>query len=194
MGHAANTGQPRQSRFSVLPHDTPPPSEKAIDDGGQVSLQSSATDEPPPEYRDRDHDWFTPGRLFKIFAPLDIEIHEKEFVLLDTKNKEGPGLLMRRYDEEEKEANRGYFLRAHVAVQNYQSPEARAQGGKLKVVYLDEYEDQDVEPNTWIELEHTYNIPFAKYKCVDCGVLDRGSLQDLRRFYLNWLRYHWDLD
>ncbi|KAK5958808.1 hypothetical protein OHC33_000651 [Knufia fluminis] len=192
----ANPTQGRNMRYSHQPHDTdtPPPSEKAIDDGGQLYLQSLANDEPPPEYRARDHDWFTPGRLFRIFAPHDEEIHEKEFVLLDTKNKEGPGLLIRTYNEEEKEANRGYFLRSHVSVQNYQEPDQRRGNAKRKVVYLDEYEDQAVVSGTFIELEHTYNIPFAKYRCVDCGVLDRASLQDLRRCYIDWLKYHWSVD
>lgn len=102
--------------------------------------------------------------------------------------------MVRIYDEEEKEGNRGYFLRSHVSVQNYQEPNQRRFSSKRKVVYLDEYEDQVVVPGTWIELEHTYNIPFAKYRCVDRGVLDRGALQELRRCYIDWLKYHWSVD
>ena len=187
--HAKNT------KPGYPPHDfdTPPASEKAVDDIGPLTLHSSTNEEPPDEYRDRDHDWYTPGRLFRIFAPLDAEIHEKEFILLETKNKEGPGLLIRIYDEDEKEASRGYFLRSHVLVQNYQRPNQRT-NTRRKVVYLDEYEEQVAVPETWIELEHTYNIPFVKYRCVDCGVLDRGSLQDLRRCYVDWLKYNWSID
>lgn len=177
------------------PSNTPPPSEAEKMELVEGSLQSSTNEDAPPEYRDREYDWFVPGRLFRIYAPRDVEIHEKEFVLLDTKNKEGPGLLIRSYDEEEeKELTRGYGLRARVLVQNYDEPDERPPQSKKKVVYLDAYEDEDVEDRTWIELEHTYNIPFAKYKCVDCGVLERSSLQDLRRCYVDWLRYHWTLD
>jgi len=195
----AGSGHAKNTRYGYPPHDTDTPpasvaSEKAIDDGAQTGFHLSTNDEPPPEYRDRDHDWFTPGRLLRIFAPRDAEIHEKEFVRLDTKNKEGPGLLIRVYDEEEKEASRGYFWRSHVSVQNYQGPNQRQGNAKRKVVYLDEYEDRVAVPGTWIELEHTYNIPFAKYKCVDCGVLGRGSLQDLRRCYIDWLKYNWSID
>ena len=58
---------------------------------------------------------------------------------------------------------------------------------------MDEDEHQ-VAVNIFIELEHTYNIPFVKYKCIDRGVLARSSLRDLRRFYVEWLKYHWVLD
>lgn len=174
--------------------ETPPPSEAEKTDDVDHNIQAAIEDEDvPPEYRDREFNWFVPGRLFKIFAPRDVEIHKKEFVLLDTKNKEGPGLLICAHHGEQGEINRGYFLRSHVAVQNYVSPQERDTRSRTKTVYLDAYEDRDVEYGTWIELEHSYNIPFAKYKCVDRGVLDRASLQDLRRSYVEWLQYHWSL-
>ena len=174
--------------------NTPPPSEAEKSDPVEGSLQSTDGD-PPSEYRDREYDWFVPGRLFRIYAPRDVEIHEKRFVLLDTKNKEGQGILVRSYEEEEeREVTRGYGLRARVSVQSHIDPEDRNSRSRMHVVYLDEYEDKAVEPRTWIELEHTYNIPFAKYRCVDCGVLERSSLQNLRRCYVDWLRYHWSLE
>ena len=169
-------------------------SQGAGDSDPSNSLPS--TTEAPAEYRERDPDWFTPGRLFKIWALEDLEIHQKEFVLLDTKNIEGPGLRVRVYgEEEEQEAMTGYFFRSHVLVQNFKPFEERPERHRrLKTVFMDEYEhEQQVGDHTWIELEHTYNIPFLKYKCVDCGVLDRSSLQDLRRCYIEWLKYHWNL-
>ena len=120
------------------------------------------------------------------------------FVLLDTKNIEGPGLLMQVYaDEEERKTNTGYFLRSHVLVQNFEESGSHsnlASQTKRMVVFMDEDEKQRIEEHTFIELEHQYNIPFVKYPCIDYGVLGRSSLKHLRRCYLKWLHYHWDVD
>lgn len=190
----AQRHRPQTSLPVAQDFETPPPSEpeKLTDDGYHNAQINPEDEDPPLEYRERDFDWFVPGRLFKIFAPRDVEIHKKEFVLLDTKNKEGPGLRICGHRDEEEHTNKGYFLRSHVAVQNYIVPHER-QRSRTKTVYLDEYEDREVEKATWIELEHSYNIPFVKYRCVDRGVLDRASLQDLRRCYVEWLQYHWSL-
>lgn len=59
---------------------------------------------------------------------------------------------------------------------------------------MDEYEGQPVGERTYIELEHQYNIPFEKYACIDCGVLGRPSLKHLRKCYLKWLHYYWEID
>src|ERR1700733_10625788 len=85
---------------------TPPHSEPGTAEPDQKSMRSDPDDpKNPPEYRPRNADWFTPGRIFKIWAREDVEIHGKMFVLLDTKNIDGPGLLVRVYQEdEEKEA------------------------------------------------------------------------------------------
>jgi hypothetical protein len=196
---AAHRGRPsiHQERSPLL--TTPPPSEDAADADCRLPMMADA----PPEHRPRDYDWFMPGRYFKIWAregnDVDIEIHEKEYILLDTKNIEGPGLLVRRLPIEQcsHEGHRGSFNRTHVLLQNHDSAASRSSttGGqsRRKTVYLDEEEDE-VADNTFIELEHTYNIPFVKYKCIDYGVLTRSSLRDLRGFYVNWLRYHWELD
>ena len=155
--------------------------------------------EPPAEYRTRDADWFEPGRLFKIWAAGDVEIHDKEFLLLDTRNIEGPGLRVRVYStDEEQKANKGYFLREHVLVNNHDpntSVQHRSDSQtKRKCVYLDEFADATVETGTWIEIGHTYNIPFVKYKCTDNGILDRSSLHQLRRYYVDYLRHRWDIE
>lgn len=151
----------------------------------------------PAEYRIRQADWFIPGRIFRIWGEQDVEIHKKMFVLLDTKNVEGPGLLIHNYgDEEEKAVSMGYFQRTHVLVQNFEQGKSQNFDSQTreKIVYLDEYEEQRVAEHTYIELEHQYNIPFEKYPCIDCGVLARSSLKHLRRCYLKWLHYHWDID
>lgn len=183
----------RGTSFTQHDTDTPPASEKAIDDvnSGHGMPEITEDPEPPAEYEERDYDWFKSGRLFRIFAPRDVEIHEKQFCLLDTEgNKEGPGLLLHRHSSQ---VGKGSFLRRHVALKDYVDPEKRDHDAKLKVVYLDAYEEQQVPPDTWIELEHIYNIPFTKYRCTDCGILDRSSLQDLRQYFIDWLRYHWSL-
>lgn len=183
----------RYSRNNGFTYDPnmPLPTDKTLED--QTSGSGSASGDADPRYRNRDYDWFTPGRLFIILAPSDEEIHEKQFILLDTKNKEGPGLLIKILDEEKERENKGYFLRSHVLVRNYSDSSTPMRESKINAVYIDEYDDHSVEPGTWIALEHTYNIPFAKYKCIDCGMIDRGSLKLLRRCYVAWLRYHWGL-
>lgn len=176
---------------------TPDPSDQDAGDVDRSGLPFMA--EAPPEYRTRDYDWFTPGRYFKVWARegdnFDVEIHCKEFILLDTKNIEGPALLVRRHTTEHCEPHRGSFKRTHVALENYPASTSRSSTtakSNRRVVYMDEEED-DVAEHTFIELEHTYNIPFAKYKCIDHGVITRSSLRDLRRLYVEGLKYHWVL-
>ena len=178
---------------------TPPASEQSEFPNPRYSTSTLDT-EAPSEYQTRDYDWFTPGRYFKIWARdgdnVDIEIHEKEFVLLDTKNIEGPGLLVRAQASDHHSTYRGSFNRSHVLLQNHEGASARstmATQSYQRICFMDEDEHQ-VAVNIFIELEHTYNIPFVKYKCIDRGVLARSSLRDLRRFYVEWLKYHWVLD
>ena len=203
--------QPTYLQPSNQAGPTPPPSEgQGLGDTDTTGIPSSADPTlPPPEYRERDPNWYIPGRLLKIWAPKDHEIDKKEFVLLDSKNVEGPGLLVRVYSQEDKQA--GYFYRAHVLVRPPDPLELQSLPGpptsqpfqkvlqgatqEPKTVYLDPYEvgNVGVEKATWVELEHTYNIPFIHHKCVDCGVLSRASLKRLRVYYLNYLYFCWDL-
>jgi hypothetical protein len=181
----------RQSKEETRAY-TPPSSDTATSDLAHKHMLSDPAD--PGEYRIRQADWFIPGRMFRIWGEQDVEIHKKMFVLLDTKNVEGPGLLMHIYgDEEEQTAGMGYFLRTHVLVQNFENFRDFDSQKKEKVVYMDEYEENRVGEHTYIELEHQYNIPFEKYPCIDCGVLGPPSLKHLRRCYLKWLHYHWDI-
>ena len=177
---------------------TPDPSDQGAGDADRSGIHFMA--EAPPEYRTRDYDWFTTGRYFKMWARegdnVDVEIHGKDFILLDTKNIEGPALLLRRHPTEHCERHsRGSFNRTHVALENYPTSTSRSSTTakpNRRVVYMDEEED-DVAENTFMELEHAYNIPFVKYKCIDYGVITRSSLRDLRRFYVEWLKYHWEI-
>lgn len=190
--YPANTANARAQlkHTAVREPASPPPSEKAIDEA--LNLQSPSTEYTPPEFKERKPEWFKPGRLFKIFSPSASELHRKEFVLLDSMNKDGQCLLMDSHIDDQ-DGSHGYFLRSHVLVQDFLHPDHRDSSSKCKIVYLDEYEDQSTANNAWIELEYPYNIAFAKYKYADCGILDPGSLQALRQYYLDWLRYHWQL-
>lgn len=100
---------------------TPPSSDTGTADLAHERTMSEDADQ--GEYHIRPADWFIPGRMFRIWGEQDVEIHRKMFVLLDTKNVEGPGLLVRIYGEEqeEKESGMGYFLRTHVLVQNFEN-------------------------------------------------------------------------
>jgi hypothetical protein len=157
------------------------------------SLQS-VTD-PPPEFQSEEHDFFTSGRYLRIWARdganVDVEIHNKSFIILDTKNKEGPGLLVHPHGAH-CNSRKGSFTRSHVLLKNHPGGHETPSSTKDKTCYLEEGDDP-VEENTFIELEHIYNIPFVKYKCVDLGALTTESLDDLRRHYVNWLINLWRL-
>ena len=66
-----------------------------------LNVSGSASRTPTPEaYIDQTTDWFKAGRFFKIWALEDMEIHEKIFILLDSKNKEGQGVLVLTLDKD----------------------------------------------------------------------------------------------
>lgn len=155
--------------------------------------------EAPPEFKTREYGWFRPGRYLKIWARegdnVDIDIHNKEFILLDTKNIEGPGLLVRQHATDHCHGHRGSFNRTHVLLKNHPPSASESGAGALsssQIVYMDAEEDEVAE-NTFIELEHAHNIPFQKYKCIDYGVLSRSSLTKLRGYYVDWQKYDWNL-
>lgn len=191
----ANRTNRTSQHHETIPAVTTPSSDHDAADADR--RDSPLSSEAPPEYKTREYDWFRPGRYLKIWAREgDNEIHDKEFILLDTKNIEGPGLLVRQHTTEQCEGHRGGFNRTHVLVKNHQLSMPRSPAGAQaspKVVFMDEDEDPVAE-NTFIELEHAYNIPFVKYKCIDHGVLTPVSLNHLRRYYVEWLKYQWYLD
>jgi hypothetical protein len=118
------------------------------------------------------------------------------FVLLDSKNIEGPGLLVRFYDDNDEELE-GFFHQSHVHIANHEAKGVQAVGdtqGK-KTVYLDELcKNKPISRNAYIELEHQYNIPFTKYRCIDFGMLSRSSVTAMRKFYIQCLMYNWELE
>ena len=64
---------------------------------GRVSAGHSLQ---PEDYLTQEDDWFAPGRFFGIWAPDEIEIHKKDFVLLDSKNKQGTAVLVEHLSPE----------------------------------------------------------------------------------------------
>ena len=151
---------------------------------------------PPKGFIPRDQDWFTPGQVLEIFCPSEPDIHLKEFVLLDTRNVSGPGLRVRHHTSEQCEHLKGSFHRNHVLLCASVEPEARAKPtreDRRKIVYLDDYENELVPENTWIELEHVHSISFGKHACADRGKLEPDSLVDLRQLHVNRLIHTWRL-
>lgn len=188
------------------------------------------TEEPgkatPPSYIYQPADWFKPGRFFSIWAPLDVEIHGRQFILLDSKNTEGKGVRVRSLDrdglnqleksssayrttmalKDNKSADSHNYASGHSSSsQSLSHPRGGQQSKKddddlIKLldkkfmpVYMDEHANQNVPRGTFILLEHTYNIPFVKYKCIDHGMLDDESLDTLRFHYVQYLISSWRL-
>ena len=173
-------------------------------------------------------DWFRPGRFFSIWAPMDVEIHDRKFILLDSKNTEGKGVRVKSLDRDglvqlsnSSSAYRTTMgLKSSRAADGYNHPGSHSSNSqavsytrgtqqqlpkekeddlmkkldkKFLNVHMDEHAHQDVPTGTFILLEHTYNIPFVKYKCVDHGMLDDESLDILRFHYVQYLISSWRL-
>lgn len=149
-----------------------------------------------PRFHLRHANFFTPGRLFKVWEPGYGEIHEKLFLLLDTKNKEGPCLPIRIYTPEEiSEENNGFFHRAHVLVQEHvmkhNTPPQNAHP-KRKVAFMDDYmQGAIMQENSFIQLDHIHTVSYDR-PCDNFGMLSRQSLKRVRTWYIEWLRYHWE--
>lgn len=209
------------------------------DDSHSLDAAAPARTPTPEDHLEQADDWFKAGRFFSIWAHEDQEIHKKKFVLLDSMNKEGKGVLVESLDRDGlrrlQQSSSAY--RTHVELRksrpavppdmqptatgptpqpvgpsgiskaiypsSYAEAAAHPRGKrsetplvpemKFKFAYMDEYVHRDVAPNTYILLEHTYNIPFFKYKCEDHGMLDDDSLQDLRQYYVDYLSHRWRL-
>ncbi|KAL9109220.1 MAG: hypothetical protein Q9227_006145 [Pyrenula ochraceoflavens] len=179
----------------------PPPS---IDENPPVIPQTltdtrASSRAPTPDYYIlQTANWFKPGRFFRIWAPGDHEIHDKFFILLDSQNNEGKGVLVVSLkDDSLIQFNRSSATsRTHMALRRSKSADTQAssQGKeKFKSIYMDDDTLKEVLPDTYIFLEHTYNIPFFKYKCEDYGMLDDDSLEDLHFQYVQYLIKEWHL-
>jgi hypothetical protein len=164
-------------------------------------------------YDEQDDDWFVQGRYLKIFArgdkDSDEEIHQKEFILLDSKNTEGTGV---RVDHLKKLPSG--WIRKYVAVvgpetsissddkaHSASGSRSSDDGGRLQVSQAGSTQialewigcDNKGLQDCYARLDHTYNIPFAKYKCQDLGILSKESLAVLRLRYITYLTNEWDL-
>ena len=213
---------------------------KRTQPNGQIASRSETSKSPIREHTPNNYvlhppDWFRPGRFFSIWAKrdeqVDVEIHDKMFILLDSKNIEGKGVLVETLDKdglrrlvdsngtkrtnmalkccESSDSNRGIhcelasqatYAQAAQQLQLQQSKErdqeqelCRVLDNRFKNIHLDEDNQHDVPAGTYVRLEHTYNIPFVKYKCVDHGMLEKESLQALRFHSVQYLIYEFDL-
>ncbi|KAM0705524.1 hypothetical protein Q7P35_006883 [Cladosporium inversicolor] len=145
---------------------------------------------PPPEYAAQAPDFFREGRYFKIWAELsndiDKEIHEKEFILLDSSNTEGKGVRVDTLERLSTGASRN-----SVAVIGRGSQTSEANLERYKKIYL---EDVDNGPkDKYARLDHSYNIPFPKYPCQDLGILEQESLDRLRLCFIEYMAVEWRL-
>lgn len=145
----------------------------------------------------------------------DVEIHDKSFILLDSKGSQGLGVLVTSLEGEQRgqvehssSARRALMLLlnhpdyydtiadaepttrllAAASEENFEAIEK-----KLDKLRLSSDSDLRVSPGTLVQLQHTYNIPFAKYKCRDLGELQSDALDDLRIHYLVNLAQKWNL-
>lgn len=115
-----------------------------------------------------------------------------KFILLDQKSdREGPALVVRRFTAAECSSDKVSFHQSHVALKKQTSSPSKSDK-KRKVIDVEDVKGQ-IEDHTYIDLEHVYNIPFAKYDCVDLGVLPIPSLLELRQHYVSWLRHNWSI-
>lgn len=143
----------------------------------------------------------------------DVEIHNKSFILLDSKGSQGLGVLVTSLEgdqrgqvEHSSSARRALMLLMNhpdydtiadveqptrllaASEENFEAIER-----KLDKLRLSSDSDLRVSPGTLVQLQHTYNIPFAKYKCRDLGELQSDALDDLRIHYLANLAQKWNL-
>ncbi|ETN39747.1 uncharacterized protein HMPREF1541_05973 [Cyphellophora europaea CBS 101466] len=145
-------------------------------------------------YDKRELGWFEPGRLFKVSKEGD-PLHLKQFILLGTRNSEGPCLSVVTYDDGDPKLSTGNFFRSHVQVKEHEEENgSEISDSRRRIVHLDEYEQREVVDNTYIVLDYSISIPFEGLRCQDRGELARGCLRDVRKYYVEWLKYYWEMD
>ncbi len=177
--------------------------------------RASTREATPSDYIGQPPAWFREGRYFSIWAPNDHEIHEKTFILLDTQNTGGKGVLVKTLDTDNwrqmVDSSTSYRTRMLLKGSSNQSSSRRPSHSEnslirdedmallrqmdktLLHVYMDEFAQKEIAPGTVILLSHIYNIPFMKYKCVDHGIVSDESLEDLRFHYIQYLTNTWHL-
>jgi hypothetical protein len=152
--------------------------------------------DPPPEFQGRPTDFFTSGKYVRIWARdrdnIDAKLHDKSFILIDQQQPGATGMLVRWHDLGDDHDQRHVLedSRSHVLLANHLHRDAPK--SVRKVVYLEEDDDPVVE-DTYIELENIYKIPFSTYQCMDLGALTHASVDKLREYYIDWLKFHWKI-
>ncbi|KAL9115328.1 MAG: hypothetical protein Q9227_000649 [Pyrenula ochraceoflavens] len=187
LGQIAMSQQPYPETDSKDPH-------------GDTNADKQVPPRPstPVEFIEQSKDWFEPGRYFKIWAPGEPQIHNKYFILLNSKNIQGKGVLVVSLDEKKLQQlqSSSSTIHTHIALRGSTSSgsEANAQNLKrFKTAYVEEDARHDVPPNTFVALGYAYNIAF-EYKCKDYGKLDRRNIRMLRFYYVQNLIRDLDLE
>ena len=175
----------------------------------------------PDNYIKRHEDWFDPGRYFKVWAPRDQEIHERHFILLDSRNKEGPGVRVdvlesiKQLEELKGESSTSMSRMVLKCCQSehgsnnavqHAHEEARKEyiqnqahrdlldllDRRYRGIHMDKHTEHFVRPGSYIRLDHTYNIPF---NCLyeDMGMIDDDELETLRVAYIEYVSRRWRL-
>ncbi|KAL9055941.1 MAG: hypothetical protein Q9162_003237 [Coniocarpon cinnabarinum] len=166
------------------------PSGRRDDSDSQASHESQPYDRSstPEQYREEVASWFKPRRFFCVWAPQYEDIHMKSFILLDSSNSEGKGVLIKRVDkahvEATTDADKTHMRLCGCRAEARGCPKQDEQG--VQTVHLDK-RNPGVEEDTYILLEHTHNIPFNRYKCVDRGVVSQDSFKQLRVRYVGYV-------
>jgi hypothetical protein len=153
------------------------------------------------------------GRYLKIYArqsgDADSEIHKKEFILLDSKNTEGTGVRVDRLASKKLPSGWTWKYVEVVAPATSESSDEKAHSvgkssndrllgthaGSTQIALEEIGCDNNMKglQDRYARLDHTYSIPFAKYKCQDLGILSKESLAVLRLRYIRYLANEWNL-
>ncbi|KAK3067852.1 hypothetical protein LTR53_015016 [Teratosphaeriaceae sp. CCFEE 6253] len=210
MPTAASLGVKPPSLFNGYREDAPLASNDVSTSHIEAAAPSRAST--PEACIQQREEWYKEGRVFRIWAltdtASDVEIHDKKFILLDTKIIEGKGVRVDTHDTEslkrlasESDAHYTSMVLKGPRRRNFRDDSSSSQQRELPegldglgTVHLDRRSGRDVAPGSIIGFPHTYNIPFKRYKCEDLGMLGNDSLDELRLRYLLYLAHGWRLE
>ena len=124
--------------------------------------------------------------MVSICAPKDSALHKKKFVLYKTKNKSGDGFLVKkisgqrltRLNSSSTSHRTHVLLKPHSTTSSSDQEQPRT---SITTVRVDEYSKEDVEENTYVRLDRSYNLKFfnKNYHYDDHGILCSHSLEAL---------------
>jgi hypothetical protein len=145
----------------------------------------------------KEANFFRPGRYFRIYSAREPSLHGEAFVLLDQKysHDSGSALQVQQYEENEALLNRNSFHRSHVALLGESSTPSKQGDRNRRSVYLEDEDEDEAgsDRHSYINLDRMHHIPFNRYRVVDLGILTPASLAELRRHYVTWLHYSWNI-